>query len=134
MISSRTLSNFTATVQAFDNANNLLGTYAIVANGLGGTCIGLAVLSPNPQPCTDSNSAFYSPAPWVEVLGSNRDISKLVIQTNDNTGLFIDQMFLNDSQTIPEPSALVLMSGGFGLLAWLRFRRGLRYRSGAGKS
>jgi hypothetical protein len=74
MISSKTLSNFSATLQAFDSNNNLLGTYSILANGLGGLCAGLGNLSTgNPQPCDN--------APFLAFLGQNpqTQISSLVV-------------------------------------------------------
>jgi hypothetical protein len=119
MISARTLSDFSATLQAFDAQNNLIGTYAIVAGGLGGTCAGLTAFVNNmPQPCTGDN-AFSSPAPFIGfVAPGNQMIASLVLQTNDNTGLFIDQMY-----GVPEPSTTILVSGGLGLLAWLLRRR-----------
>ena len=118
-VSARTLLDFSATLQAYDAQNNLIGTYAIVATGLGGTCAGLtAFLNGNPQPCTGDN-AYFAPAPFIGfVAPPNEQIARLVLQTNDNTGLFLDEIY-----GVPEPSGMVLVSGGLGLLAWLLRRR-----------
>jgi hypothetical protein len=119
LVSARTLSDFTATLQAFDAQNNLIGTYAIVATGLGGTCAGLTTfLNGSPQPCTGDN-AYFAPSPFIGfVAPPNEQIARLVLQTSDNTGFFIDQMY-----GVPEPSGMVLVSGGLGLFAWLLRRR-----------
>ena len=126
LVSSRTLLDFSATLQAYDAKNNLIGTYAIVAGGLGGTCAGLSTFVSNmPQPCAGTliggapgtTNPFYAPAPFIGfVAPSNVEISRLVLQTNDSTGLFLDQMYVFN---VPEPSGMVLISGGLGMLAWL---------------
>jgi hypothetical protein len=121
LVSARTLLDFTATLQAFDAQNNLIGTYAIVAGGLGGTCAGLSTfLNGNPQPCT-GNNAYFAPAPFIGFTAPpNEQIARLVLQTSDNTGLFLDQMY---AFSVPEPSGILLVSGGFGMLVWLLRRR-----------
>ena len=102
LISSRNLQNFTATLQAYDAQNNLLGTYAVTATSLGGACNGLGDLSPwpgdpqgeNPRPCANpADSAYYSPPPFIALLGQNNNISALVLQTNDNAGFFMDALY-----------------------------------------
>jgi hypothetical protein len=121
LVSARTLANFTATLQAYDSQNVLIGTYAIVASGLGGVCTGLTVFNNGvPQPCT-GNNAYFAPAPFIGfVAPPNDQIARLVLQTSDNSGLFIDQMYFD---AVPEPATLLTLSGGLGLLAWLRRRR-----------
>ena len=121
LVSARTLLDFTATLQAYDSQNNLIGTYAIVAGGLGGTCAGLtAFINGMPQPCTGDN-AYYAPAPFIGfVAPPNQLITRLVLQTTDNSGLFLDRMYFS---AVPEPSTVLLTGGGFGLLAWLLRRR-----------
>ena len=116
MISSKTLANFTASLQAYDSNNNLLGTYSIVANGLGGMCAGLGSLNPNPQPCND--------APFLGFLGQNpqSQISSIVVSTNDTNGMFLDTMFVQDSQAVPEPSVIFLMGGGLCVIGLFRRR------------
>jgi hypothetical protein len=126
LVSSRSLADFTATLQAYDSAGDLLGTYLLTAMGLGGACSGLGDFSTgNPQPCTDSMSSYYSPAPFIAFLGQNNDISKLVLQTNDSTGLFIDQMYLDESfgPQVPEPETLILFGSGLCVFAWLLRRK-----------
>jgi hypothetical protein len=126
MVTARSLANFTATLQAYDSAGALLGTYILTAMGLGGACSGLGDFSTgNPQPCTDSTSSYYSPAPFIGFLGQNNDISTLVLQTNDNTGLFIDQMYVDESfgPQVPEPETLILFGSGLCVFAWLLRRR-----------
>jgi len=116
-ISARSLANFTATLQAFDSQNHLLGTYAIIANGLGGACSGLGVLDPNPHPCND--------APLLAFLnnGNTPQISRLVVNTNDRNGFFIDTLLIHD---VPEPSVFLLTGGGLCLFGFLRRRRAIR--------
>ncbi|HEV3332672.1 MAG TPA: PEP-CTERM sorting domain-containing protein [Bryobacteraceae bacterium] len=115
MISSKTLSNFNATIQAFDSSNNLLGTYSIVAQGLGGLCAGLGNY-PNPQPCNN--------APFLGFLGQNpqAQISSLVVSTNDTNGMFLDSLFVQDSQAVPEPSVIFLMGSGLCVIGLFRRR------------
>jgi len=114
-ISSKTLANFTATLQAFDSNNNLLGTYTIVANGLGGLCAGLGNLTPNPTPCNN--------APFIGFLGQNAaQISSLVVSTNDTNGLFLDSLYVQDSQAVPEPSVIFLMGSGLCVIGLFRRR------------
>lgn len=121
LVSARTLLNFSATLQAYDSMGSLLGTYAIVATGLGGVCAGLADFSTgSPQPCTLDN-AYYGPAPFIGFTALSPSIAKLVLQTNDSNGLFIDQMYFTEG--VPEASSVVLVSGGLSLLVWLRRRR-----------
>jgi len=115
-ISSKTLSDFTATLQAYDSQNHLLGTYAIVASGLGGACSGLGVLDPNPHPCND--------APLLAFLGDPNNpnlpqIARLIVSTNDPNGLFIDTLYVHD---VPEPAAIFLTGGGICLFWRLRRR------------
>jgi hypothetical protein len=129
MVSARSLANFTATLEAYDSAGDLLGTYMLTAMGLGGACSGLGDFSSgNPQPCTDTTSGYYSPAPFIAFLGQNNDISKLVLQTDDNTGLFLDQMYLNEQvgPQVPEPETLILFGSGLCVFAWLLRRRAQR--------
>lgn len=117
MISSKTLANFTATLQAYDTSNNLLGTYSIVANGLGGLCAGLGNLQTgNPQPCND--------APFLGFLGKNpqAQIGSLVVSTNDTNGMFLDTLFVQDSQAVPEPSVIFLMGSGLCVIGLFRRR------------
>jgi hypothetical protein len=116
MISSKTLANFTATLQAYDSSNNLLGTYSIVANGLGGVCAGLGNLNPNPQPCND--------APFLGFLGqtAQSQINTLVVSTNDTNGMFLDSLSVQDSQAVPEPSVILLMGGGLCVIGLFRRR------------
>jgi len=116
MISSKTLANFTATLQAYDSSGNLLGIYSIVANGLGGVCAGLGNLNPNPQPCND--------APFIGFIGQNlqSQISSIVVSTNDTNGMFLDTFFIQDSQAVPEPSVIFLMGGGLCVIGLLRRR------------
>lgn len=116
LISSKTLANFTATLQAYDSSNNLLGTYSIVANGLGGLCAGLGTLNPNPQPCNN--------APFLGFIGQNPlpQISNLVVSTNDTNGMFLDTFFVQDSQAVPEPSVIFLMGGGLCVIGLFRRR------------
>jgi hypothetical protein len=135
LVSARTLLDFSATLQAYDAQNNLIGTYQIVAGGLGGTCAGLSTFASNvPQPCTatliggvaGTTNPFYAPAPFIGfVAPSNVQISRLVLQTDDSTGLFLDQMY---AFSVPEPSGVLLVSGGFGMLFWLLRRRAMRTR------
>lgn len=115
MISSKTLSNFSATLQAYDANNNLLGTYNIW-NGTGGVCAGLGVLNPNPTACND--------APFVGFIGQNSQsqISSLVVSTNDTNGMFIDSLFVQDSQAVPEPSVIFLMGSGLCVIGLFRRR------------
>jgi len=124
LVSARTLLDFSATLQAYDSQNNLIGTYAIVAGGLGGTCAGLtAFINGMPQPCTGDNG-FYAPAPFIGFVSSpSNQITRLVLQTDDNSGLFLDQMYFTN---VPEPATVLLTGGGLGLLAWLLRRRGTR--------
>jgi hypothetical protein len=130
MISSRSLANFQGTLQAYDFSNNLLGTYAIVANGLGGVCAGLGSLSPNPTPCND--------APLVAFLGSNPSapqISKLIVTTSqlgggrDTNGFFIDTLFIQDGSSVPEPSIILLFGSGLCAIGLLRRKRSKTGRS-----
>lgn len=116
MISSKTLANFTATLQAYDSNNNLLGTYSIVANGLGGMCAGLGNLTPNPTPCDN--------APFLGFLGqgTQAQISSLVVSTNDTNGMFLDSLFVQDSQAVPEPSVIFLMGSGLCVIGLFRRR------------
>ena len=115
-ISSRALADFTATLKAYDSQNNLLGTYSIVANGLGGLCAGLGTLSPNPTPCND--------APFLGYLGSTiPQISRLVVSTNDTSGMFLDTFYIQDVYVVPEPSMVLLFGGGLCVLAVLKRRR-----------
>jgi hypothetical protein len=126
MVSARSLANFSATLQAYDSAGDLLGTYVLTAMGLGGICSGLSDFSTgNPQPCTDSDGNYYSPAPFIAFLGQNNDISKLVLSTNDSTGLLIDQMYVDQmfGQQVPEPETLILFGSGLCVFAWLLRRR-----------
>jgi hypothetical protein len=115
-------------LQAFDSSNNLLGTYAIMANGLGGVCAGLGTLSPNPTPCND--------APLVAFLGSNPTsplISKLVVSTSaigggaDTNGFFLDSLLIEDGQIIrsgvPEPSIILMFGSGLCAIGLLRRKR-----------
>jgi len=113
MISSKTLSNFTATLQAYDSNNNLLGTYSIL-NGVGGVCTGLGTVPPTP--CND--------APFVGFLGQNpqAQISTLVVSTNDTNGMFLDSLFVQDSQAVPEPSVIFLMGSGLCVIGLFRRR------------
>jgi hypothetical protein len=115
-VSSKSLSDFTATLQAFDSQNNLLGTYAIVATGLGGGCDGLGVLDPNPHPCNDAPLLAFLKNPNTPNVPQ---IAKLVVSTNDNNGLFIDSLFVQD---VPEPAAIALVGGGLCLFGLLRRR------------
>ena len=115
-ISSRMLADFTATLKAYDSQNNLLGTYSIVANGLGGVCAGLGTLNPNPTPCND--------APFLGFLGSNiPQISRLVVSTNDTSGMFLDSFYIQDIYVVPEPSMVLLFGGGLCVLGVLKRRR-----------
>jgi hypothetical protein len=130
LISSRSLANFQGTLQAFDSSNNLLGTYSIVANGLGGVCAGLGTLSPNPTPCND--------APLVAFLGSNPTsplISKLVVSTSaigggaDTNGFFIDSLLIEDGAGVPEPSIILMFGSGLCAIGLLRRKRSKSNRS-----
>jgi hypothetical protein len=127
LISTRTADSFSATLQAYNAQGVLLGTYDLSSGSGGGACAGLGNLSVtgNPLPCTDSTDpTYYTPAPFIAFLGQNNDISKLVISTSDNTGFFIDQMYLNEvSSTVPEPTTLILLGSGLCLFAWLLRRR-----------
>ena len=115
-ISSKTMADFTASLQAFDSNHNLQGTYSIVANVLGGLCAGLGNLNPNPQPCNN--------APFLGFLGQNpqAQISSLVVSTNDTNGMFLDTFFIQDSQAVPEPSVIFLMGGGLCVIGLFRRR------------
>jgi hypothetical protein len=130
LISSRSLANFQGTLQAYDSSNNLLGTYSIVANGLGGVCAGLGTLSPNPTPCND--------APLVAFLGSNSSspqISKLIVTTSqigggfDSNGFFIDTLFVEDGAAVPEPSIILMFGSGLCAIGLLRRKRSKPGRS-----
>ena len=124
-ISSRSLADFGATLQAYDSQNNLLGTYSIVASGLGGACSGLANLNPNPQPCND--------APLLAFLGQdafNAQISRLVAFTTtsgggvDTNGFLLDTLYIQDA-AVPEPSVILTFGGGLCFLGlWRRKRPG----------
>ncbi|PWU10097.1 MAG: hypothetical protein C5B51_05065 [Terriglobia bacterium] len=122
-ISSRSLTDFSATLQAFDGQNNLLGTYSLVASGLGGVCSGLASLNPNPQPCND--------APLLAFLGqdpTHPTISRIVAWTSMNNGLadsngfFLDTLFIEDGSNVPEPSVILMLGSGLCVLGMLRRR------------
>jgi hypothetical protein len=122
-ISSRSLADFGATLQAYDFQNNLLGTYSIVASGLGGACSGLANLSPNPQPCNDAPLlAFLGPDPF------NARISRLVAFTTssggavDTNGFFLDTLYIEDS-AVPEPSVILMFGSGLCFLGLWRRKR-----------
>ena len=116
-ISSESMANFTATMQAFDSSNNLLGTYSIAATGLGGVCAGLGVLNPNPSPCND--------APFLGFLGQKTpEISSLLVSTNDPSGMFLDTFYIQDSyQAVPEPSVILLLGGGLCVIGLFRRKR-----------
>jgi hypothetical protein len=81
-ISSKTNSNFTAQLLAFNGAVQL-GTFQVQATGLGGNCAG-TTQSP-PQPC---NSApliqFYAPAGTITTVQ--------VVLVDDTTGMYIDSL------------------------------------------
>jgi hypothetical protein len=119
-------SNFGATIQAFDNHSNLLATYHIDTQGVGGNCASLSVQSA-PTPCND--------APFIGIQApgnlSNQLIYQLVISaTNPSTGgedpLLLDSF---QFQELPEPTVVLLCGTGLVLIGLLR-----RKSVGAGSS
>lgn len=123
-VSTRSAADFTATLQALDANNNVIGTYTITATGLGGVCAGLA--NPvQPQPCDD--------APLIAFLGNNPQvpmIQSLVLTTNDPNGMFIDSLLLNTGpgSGVPEPSVTLMIGSGLCVVGLLRYKRKIRSR------
>jgi len=111
--------NFGATIQAFDNHSNLLATYHIDTQGVGGECASLSVQSA-PTPCND--------APFIGIQApgnlSNQLIYQLVISATAPTGgadsLLLDSFEFQEGVTLPEPTVVFLCGTGLVLIGLFR--------------
>jgi hypothetical protein len=111
--------NFIGTMVAYSGTGgtgSVLGSSAVDATGLGGTCTGLQSLSPNPVPCND--------APLLEI-GNDGAISSIEVSSNSANGIWLDTLQLDDGNPspVPEPGVLFLMGGGLGLVIVSRLRK-----------
>jgi hypothetical protein len=94
---------FTATVDVFDNANNLLSS--LTESGIGGACI---------PSCGDAPFFGFS-----DLSGANI-ASVTISMTNDAAGLAENQVSLIDpAREVPEPSSLALFAAAILSLACL---------------
>ena len=119
-VSSAQNSDFVAQLLAFNSLGQQIGTYQVDTNGtgVGGRCAGLS--SNPPQPCND--------APLIQFYDPTDSIASVeLIMTNDNSGLFIDELMV---APIPEPVSLVSTTFGLLLLIWMARRRRLNSNSG----
>ena len=117
-----TNTNFRAEIDAY-NGNTFVGSYFLIANGLGGYCSSLLNFQLDPTACND--------APFIGFATGTNSITKITIDAIDSTGNFgfflanmvIQEDFPSGIQT-PEPAVLVLTGGGLALLGlWERKRR-----------
>jgi hypothetical protein len=119
---SGTDSLFVAILQAFDAADNPLGTYTLneTANGTGGRCISLSLVPP--VPCNDAPYVgFYDPQ------GRIRSIYISVFSPGDlihPIGFAIDSLMM---EPVPEPGVTGLV--GLGLVAIVFYGRKRRAAS-----
>ena len=133
-ISPKTLSglsgfDFDATIKMYDHVNPLSTetptlTYRISSNGSGGggDCSALAIGTA----CND--------APFLAVDGNSSLLSipmsfrSIVISTSDNTGFFIDSLYIGAAPldtTVPEPASALLIGGGMIAVALAARKRQL---------
>jgi len=111
-------SNFDATIKAYDKFSNLLGTYVINAQGVGGEC---QTISNNaPTPCND--------APFIGIRAAgglaSQQIYKIVITATTNgslDSLLLGSLQFDEYAPAPEPAEVFLV--GTGLLALCLSRR-----------
>ena len=133
-ISSLSAPTFIATLNAYDQAGNLLGTYTLDttnltgANAVGGPCSSLTLATGT----SPGSGCASTPAPFVglseqsmQLIGVNQ-IYSIQISTNDPRGFALDELFAQEEPPIstPEPTAASLAFLGLSLvfLRWRNFR------------
>jgi len=105
--------DFTGTLVAFDAQGNVLGTYAVVDQGTGGTCAGLTNTF-GPQPCND--------APFFQFYNAQDQIASVELMIDDQTGMYVDSLQIN---AVPEPASFAMFGiGMFALICAGQLRRG----------
>lgn len=121
VMGAQTNSNFDATIRAYDQNSNLIATYVINTQGVGGECAGLFNFAVNPQPCND--------APFIGVrspLNTQQIYSIVITATTAGSmdSLLLDSLEFQESpNAAPEPAVLVLSGAGLVLFGLLRRRR-----------
>jgi len=112
--------DFGATIRAYDNHSNLLATYHIDTQGVGGECASIA--NNPPTPCND--------APFIGIKApgnlSNQLIYQLVISATNSTGgadgLLLDSFQFQEGEGVPEPGVIFLCGTGLALIGFWRRR------------
>ena len=114
--------DFGATIRAYDNHSNLLATYHIDTQGVGGECASIS--SNPPTPCND--------APFIGIQAplNNQMIYQLVISATNTSGgadgLLLDSFEFQEGITLPEPGVLILCGTGLALIGFWRRRADAR--------
>jgi len=116
------VTDFTATLVAYDSSHDVLGTYTLDTNGtkVGGTC---ASLGKSPS----HGGAGCNDAPFIAIGGTGWQISYVVISvTNDATGkpvgFALDGPLFSEGPQVPEPGAWLLAACGLAAMVWHRRR------------
>ena len=125
-ISTKTNADFIATVKVYDHLNPLSSdtpilTYRIDTDGAGGG--GDCASEYNGVPCNDA--PFLGIDGNSALLGTPTSFRSMVISTNDNTGFYIDALYLGTvagegnpgDPSVPEPASYTLIGGGMILVA-----------------
>jgi hypothetical protein len=113
-ISTKTSTSVDATIKAYNVLNPTSSTVPIVSYRVtdtagGGICTALD--GGPPVPCKD--------APFLAIDALSNHFSSIVISTTDNSGFYIDQMYIAAAEEVPEPVSSLLIGGGIVLFGFV---------------